>query len=129
MENLYETRAGIAQLALELTKILDDIESARSNGHLSRKLSGPNDVRYAALEALSECARRLIAPPDELVTLIAKLLGTPDESRRRGRQKIPLKVVRVIQPETSLSGRKLAGKFGVSEAAVRRYRRAASSKT
>jgi DNA-binding NarL/FixJ family response regulator len=127
--NLYASRNGIAQLALELTKIIDDIESARINGHLSERLSAPSAVRYAAIEALRESVRRSILPPDELVELLARLVGTPDEPRRRGRQKIPSKAVRIIQAETSLSGRELAGKLGVSEATVRRYRRAASSKT
>jgi hypothetical protein len=126
MENLYGTRDGIAHWASELMKILGEIESARRNGHLSPKTSSPTDVKYEAAVALSECARRSIAPPDELVTLIAQLLGTPDESRRRSKIRFPLAKVRRIKAETGLSGRALGRHLRerglkVSDRSVARY--------
>jgi|SRR6516164_6943835 hypothetical protein len=124
--NLYESREGIAKLALDLAGILSDIERSRRSGHLNRELSSPTDVAYEATAALRECIRRKILPPDELATLIEQLLGTTDESRRRNRAKFPLAKARAIKTQTGLKGRALAREMrkrglNVSDRNVARY--------
>jgi hypothetical protein len=133
IENLLETRGGIARLATVYAQVLADIASARKNGHLSGALSPPSDVKYAALDALRECSCRAIPPPDELVALFAELLGTPDENRRRARIKFPQRAAASIEAETGLRGRALAREMRargikVSDRSVARYAKAVPQK-
>ena len=107
--NLYETREGIAILANELSKIYGDIRDAtKKGGRWPEKLSRPNDVKFAAVEALQECARRLIPPPDELVKLVEQLLKLGEENRRRARIRFPKQKAVKIAAQTGLKGRALA---------------------
>src|SRR5262249_13126316 len=107
MENLYEGRDGIAKLASALMKILSEIEAAKKKnlGHIPEDLSGPNHVKYAAVEALAECVRRGIVPPWRLVVLVRRLMGVSNERKRRGHTKVPLSRLLSIQREKQLSGR------------------------
>jgi hypothetical protein len=127
MENLYETREGVAKLATALVKALNQIEAAKKkgNGHIPTAMSGPNDVKYAAIEALGQCVRRGIVPPPRLVALIRRLLGVGNESRRRDRVRAPVgRLIRIMR-STGLSGRALAREarsrgIDVSDNTVRR---------
>jgi len=127
MENLYEGRDGIAKLASALMKILSEIEAAKKKnlGHIPEDLSGPNHVKYAAVEALAECVRRGIVPPWRLVVLVRRLMGVSNERKRRGHTKVPLSRLLSIQREKQLSGRVLgrearARGLKISDTAVRR---------
>ena len=108
LPNLYETREGIAKISKELLGILEEIQSSRRHGHISGIRARPNDVKFAALEALQECARRLIPPPDELVKLVGQLLKLGDENRRRDRVRFPKQKAAKIAAQTGLKGRALA---------------------
>src|SRR5262249_43828905 len=95
-------------------------------GRWPEKLSRPNDVKFAALEALQECARRLIPPPDELVKLVEQLLKLGEENRRRARVRFPKQKAAKIAAQTGLKGRALAREmrrqgFQVSDRSVARH--------
>jgi len=125
-ENLNDSRDGIAQIAITLNKILDEIEIARKkhHGHIPEGISGPGDVNRFAVDTLRECEVRSIVPPVELVDLIERLLGSAPFNKRRKRIHFPKLLIAAarVHVETGLSGRKLARelrKRGFEEAADR----------
>jgi hypothetical protein len=127
-ENSYESREGIAALAKVYTEIFGDIKSLRKKGHLPKGISRPNTVKFAALEALQECANRSIPPPNELVDLIRQLFEIGDEGHRRNKIKFPIRKAARIAAETGLRGRALAREMpcrgiNVSDRSVARYQR------
>lgn len=118
VENLFASRKGQIELAIELNKILDDIEADRKvRSSIREGLSRPNDIKRFAVLALRESNRYGFAPPSQMIDLVERLLeAAPDDNRRekgkRKNQKLFNTAARVqSESEKPLSTRALAAEL------------------
>ena len=111
--NLYATRAGQAELAVTLSKILDDIDHYRqARATIPPGISSPSDIKREAIRALRECGRYSLVPPRELVDLVERLFGAAADKKRTDiRNRTLLREAVSVHVETNLSGRALAKKL------------------
>ena len=105
LENLFASRKGQRELAIELSIVLKD------------GFSRPQKIKRFVGMALRECDRHGFAPPPELIDLVEVLLeAVPDDGRRemgyRKKQKLFNEAARVQSEfETPRSTRALAAEL------------------
>jgi hypothetical protein len=113
--NLYATRAGQTELAAQLNRILNDIETDRkTRGPIREGLGRPNDVKRFVIQALRECERYSISPAPKLIDLVERLFGSASDDNRRDEIKFPKLLIEAakLQAEIGpLSSRKLASEL------------------